>query len=203
MFAEITLSLATAGWAAAATATAAVLDRRLHTDETTGLGNRAALRRHARRHRAGQVGLLLIDLDKFKAINDTHGHDFGNDVLAAVGARLATVTEPGERAVRLHGDEFAVHLGRVPDQAHARRRADEIAAALAEPLEVRGQRITALGSVGLAVAPARTPLGDLLGAADRRMYRAKRSRRTCALPALPAPRPRRTRDFPPQPDHAA
>ncbi|WP_243789764.1 GGDEF domain-containing protein [Saccharopolyspora gloriosae] len=199
MFAEITLPLATAGWAAIATATAVTLHRRLHTDELTGIGNRSALRRHARRtRRAGLVGVLLIDLDRFKVINDTHGHDFGNEVLAAVAARLADNTAPGERAVRLHGDEFAVHLGRTT-RTHAVRRANEITAALAEPLDVRGHQITALGSLGLTVAAAGTPLGDLLGAADRRMYRAKHARR---MPAIRTGRPRRTRDLSP-PDHAA
>ncbi|GAA3364019.1 diguanylate cyclase domain-containing protein [Saccharopolyspora gregorii] len=203
MFAELALPLATAGWATAATAAAAFLGHRLHTDELTGIGNRAALRRHARRfRRSGLVGALLIDLDHFKAINDTHGHDFGNDVLAAVAARLAEHSAPGERAVRLHGDEFAVHLGRVTSRAAARRRADDIARALAEPLEVRGSRLTALGSVGFAIAEAGAPLSDLLGAADRRMYRAK-AKRTRRIPALTAPRSRRVRDLPPGPDHAA
>ncbi|GAA3365171.1 GGDEF domain-containing protein [Saccharopolyspora gregorii] len=203
MFAEITLPLATAGWAAIATATAATLHRRLHTDELTGIGNRAALRRHARRFRRSVlVGVLLIDLDRFKAINDTHGHDFGNDVLTAVAARLAEHTKPGERVVRLHGDEFAVHLGRVASRAAAQHRAEQIAQAFAEPLEVRGRQITALGSVGLAVTEAGTSLADLLGVADRRMYRAK-AKHARRMPALPAPRPRRVRDFSPQPDHAA
>lgn len=170
MFAEISLPLATAGWAAIATVTAFTLHRRLHTDEMTGLGNRAALRRHARcTARSELVGVLLIDLDRFKVINDTYGHDFGNAVLAAVGTRLASTTEPGECPVRLHGDEFAVHLGSIRNRAHAQRRVDEIAAALGEPIDVRGRRITALGSVGLTVAAAETPLGELLGAADRRM----------------------------------
>ncbi|GAB2657090.1 hypothetical protein GCM10027271_14540 [Saccharopolyspora gloriosae] len=200
MFAELTLPLMTAGWAAAATTAAAFLDRRLHTDELTGIGNRAALRRHARRtRRSGLVGALLIDLDHFKAINDTHGHDFGNEVLAAVATRLAENTAPGERAVRLHGDEFAVHLGHIGSRAAAKRRADEIAQVLAEPLEVRGRRLTALGSVGLAVAEAGAPLGELLGAADRRMYRAKHAQRSAV--AL-AGRPRRVRDLTP-PDRTA
>ncbi|MCX2732512.1 GGDEF domain-containing protein [Saccharopolyspora sp. NFXS83] len=201
MFAELTLPLMTAGWATAATAAVAFLDRRLHTDELTGIGNRAALRRHSRRfRRCGLVGALLIDLDHFKAINDTHGHHFGNDVLTAVAARLAEHTAPGERAVRLHGDEFALHLGRVASRAAAQRRADEIAQVLAEPLEVGGYRLTVLGSVGLAVADAGASLSDLLGAADRRMYAAKHTRRSAVSLAG---RPRRVRDLPPQPDHAA
>ena len=200
MFAEFLLSLAAVGWAATASATAAVLDRRLHTDELTGLGNRAALQRRARRTCSGLVGVLLIDLDQFKTINDSHGHDFGNKVLAALGARFAAVCAPGEQPVRLHGDEFAVHLGRIPDRSHAQRRADEVTAALAEPLHVADQRLTALGSVGFATATASTPLGDLLGAADRHMYRSKHARRR--PPALRTARPRRVRDLPP-PDHAA
>lgn len=187
------LATATAGitgWTAT-TAELVRLDRRLHTDAMTGLGNRAALyRRHRRTRRSTHtVGLLLADLDRFKAINDTHGHGFGNRVLAAVGTRLADTTGPGELAVRLHGDEFAVWLGPTATE-DAETRADDIATALAAPLLVDGHRITAAGSVGLATAPGRTPLGDLLAAADRAMYAAKHTARITVLPTGQAIRAR-------------
>lgn len=184
MFAEISMLLGTAGWASAATAAAWRYRRQLHTDPLTGLGNRQALHRLARRERLTRslVGLCMVDLDQFKAINDTHGHDFGNKVLAAVGTQLATVTEPGEHAVRLHGDEFAIWLGPTPTSAAAEQRAEAISAALTEPIWVAGHRLTALGSVGLAIAPAHTPLTDLLGQADAHMYEVKANRRLTVLP---------------------
>ncbi len=184
MFAEISILLGTTGWASAATAAAWRYRRQLHTDPLTGLGNRQALHRVARRERFTRslVGLCMVDLDQFKAINDTHGHDFGNKVLAAVGTQLATVLEPGEHAVRLHGDEFAIWLGPTPTSAAAEQRAEAITTALAEPIWVDGHRLTALGSVGLAIAPARTPLTDLLGQADAHMYEVKANRRLTVLP---------------------
>lgn len=193
MLAELALTVTTAGWATATTAAAAVYRRRLHTDELTGLGNRTALHRRARRtaRSRGLVGVLMIDLDHFKALNDTHGHPFGNRVLAAVAARLEDSALPGELPVRLHGDEFALWLGTLIDPAHAERRADEIAEALAVPLWIDGHRLTALGSVGLAAAPARTPLPALLGQADQHMYEVKANRR---LTVLAAGTSRRTRD---------
>lgn len=203
MLSELSLALGTAGWATTATTTALVYRRRLHTDPLTGLGNRAALYQCARRNRLfSRVnvmrGLLMIDLDQFKAINDTHGHDFGNRVLAAVAARLVESTRRGELAVRLHGDEFAVWLGRTTP-AHAEARAGEVTEALSVPVWVDGHRLTALGSVGLAVAPTATPLDELLGQADAHMYAVKASRR---LDVLPTGRPRRARDLTP-PDLAA
>lgn len=184
MFAEIAQALTLTGWAITATAAALVYRRRVHTDSLTGLGNRTALHRTARRERCTRslVGLLMVDLDQFKAINDTHGHDFGNKVLSAIAAQLAAATRPGERAVRLHGDEFALWLGPLTSPAEAERRAAEVAAALAEPIWVDGHRLTALGSVGLAAAPASTPLADLLGHADAHMYEIKANRRLTVLP---------------------
>ncbi|MEU6263888.1 GGDEF domain-containing protein [Saccharopolyspora shandongensis] len=200
MLAELALTLTTAGWATTTAATV-MLDRRLHTDPLTRVGNRAALYRRARRHRRGLVGLLLIDLDQFKAINDTHGHDFGNKVLAAVATRLDDTTEPGELAVRLHGDEFALWLGRITSPERAEERAHQITEALSVPLWIDGQRLTALGSVGLAAAPAGTPLGELLGHADQHMYAVKANRRLTVLPTRsPA---RRRRDLTTPPDKAA
>lgn len=200
MFAEIAATVATLGWVSTASV-AAAYRRRVHTDPLTGLGNRAALCRRA--HRAGRhrglVGVLMVDLDQFKAINDTHGHDFGNKVLAAVGVRLADTATPDELAVRLHGDEFVLWLGRISNPTHAERRAAQLAEALAVPLWIDGHRITALGSVGLAVTPATTPLAELLGQADTHMYEVKANRRLTVLPTSP----RRPRDGATPPDLAA
>ena len=199
MLTEIALTVGTASWAGIATTAAGLYRRRLHTDPLTGLGNRTALYARTRRARRGLVGLVMIDLDAFKAINDTHGHDFGNKVLATVASHLAEATRPGELPVRLHGDEFAVWLGRQPHPGAAEQRADEIATALAEPHWVDGHRMCVLGSVGIALAPASTSTSDLLGQADEHMYQVKATHRVTVLNPGGATR---TRESTP-PDRAA
>lgn len=190
MLTELALTAGTAGWASLATTAAGLYRRRLHTDPLTGLGNRAALYTRARRDRRGLLGLVMIDLDAFKAINDTHGHDFGNKVLATVAARLAEVTRPGETAVRLHGDEFAVWLGRQPHPGAAEQRADDIATALAAPHWIDGHRLSVLGSVGLALGPASLSTSELLGQADEHMYQVKAAQRVTVLNPGGSSRPR-------------
>lgn len=151
--------------------------QRLRTDELTGLGNRAALIRAYRRlrPRSGLVGVLLLDLDGFKQVNDRHGHRTGDHLLRAVAAHLAAACLVGEVAVRLHGDEFAVLLGPTgPARATARR--DAITAALASTYRIDGLTVRATASVGVAVAPHSAGLGELLRQADLDMYAAKRVR---------------------------
>jgi diguanylate cyclase (GGDEF)-like protein len=188
------ISASTLG-AASAAGYAALLHHRLHTDATTGLANRAALRRlarHAARTRHGSVGLLLLDLDRFKQVNDTHGHATGTAVLVELAARLAETAEPGEVAIRLHGDEFALWLGPLPVGAAAARiaeqRAAEVATALAAPVHVDGQVLTITASIGAHTAPAhRVSLTGLLAGADTAMYAAKRAGRLVRLRPVPAP----------------
>lgn len=200
MFAELAWTLTATGWAAASTIAAAYFRRRLHTDQLTGLANRTALQRRARRSRhRGLIGVLLIDLDQFKTLNDTHGHDFGDTVLAAVGARLSDLAAPRELPVRLHGDEFALWLGTLTSPTRAEYRARQVSEALSVPLWIDGHRTTALGSVGLAVGPAGSPLTELLGQADQHMYQVKHARH---LTVLPTDRPNRSRNQTP-PDQAA
>lgn len=153
---------------------------RLHTDPLTGLANRDALTRAFRRaiRRSAAVGVLLLDLDEFKAINDRHGHDVGNHVLWHVATRLAVAAGPGALPVRLHGDEFAVLLPNLAfGQAGldaAQHRAAGIAAAISTPLDLPGHTPRITASVGAAVAPAHTAdLSLLLRVADQRMYATK------------------------------
>ena len=172
---SLALSAATAAWAAAATTAATVYHRRLHTDPLTRISNHAALHRRARRRIGGNglVGLVVADLDRFKAINDTYGHPFGDRVLAAVASRLRDLARPGELPARLHGDEFALWLGRLDDSEQAERRALDLSRALSTPLSIGNQRIIAGGSVGHAVARAGTPLEELVSEADAHLYLAK------------------------------
>jgi diguanylate cyclase (GGDEF)-like protein len=178
------------GWGAS-TGYALHLFHRLHTDPLTGLGNRAILdsiaRRAARSRHDGTVGLLLLDLDRFKTINDTHGHAVGNHVLRVLAARLTAIRRPGEFPIRLHGDEFALWLGFLPSGARGRqlaaRRAGEIQRVLAEPITVAGTRLTIAASIGAHTLPAAgAPLSALLAGADAAMYTAKRGGRLSSLP---------------------
>jgi diguanylate cyclase (GGDEF)-like protein len=123
--------------------------------------------------------LLLADLDEFKQINDTYGHDEGNIVLQHVAACLRTAAHPTELVARLHGDEFAVLLGAIPTGAPGRRvaalRREAFAAAVATPLGSARTDITVTATVGAAVLPGEAAtLSALLAAADRAMYTAKR-----------------------------
>jgi len=152
------------------------------TDELSGLGNRRALYRAAPQaisqlpDGAG-VGLLLLDLDRFKEINDSLGHHAGDTMLRQVGVRLRScVGERSEIVVRLGGDEFAVLLTGV-DAAAARDIALEVTSALAEPLPLDGIPVRIGVSIGIALQSAtEADLSSLLRQADVAMYHAKTHR---------------------------
>lgn len=160
------------------------LSRRLHTDRLTGMANRDQLTRTFRkacRRPGGTIGVLLLDLDRFKQINDAHGHDVGNQVLRHVAGQLRRACRDDELAVRLHGDEFAVLLGDLPGGAQAQqvaeRRATEFAAAVNKPMRSGEHVLTVTPSIGTAVAAVwHADLSALLRAADQRMYAAKPGR---------------------------
>jgi diguanylate cyclase (GGDEF)-like protein/PAS domain S-box-containing protein len=144
-------------------------------DALTGLANRALLHEElARLLGAGRrPSLLLLDLDEFKAVNDTAGHDLGDDVLVAVAGRLLDATRPGDLVSRLGGDEFAIVLHDDP-RAHAGVAvADRILHALRMPLVVQGRQVRCLGSIGVAAAEEHTTGAALLRDADTAMYVAK------------------------------
>lgn len=156
-------------------------------DRLTGLANRTALldrfeRAAARaRRRGNRVALLFIDLDGFKALNDTHGHHFGDDVLRLVSGRLVGVVREVDSIGRYGGDEFLVLLPDVTDVADARTVAAKLEAAVAVPMEVAGRTVTLTASVGMAVFPDDGESTDvLLAKADEAMYAAKRQRHLSA-----------------------
>jgi diguanylate cyclase (GGDEF)-like protein/PAS domain S-box-containing protein len=160
-------------------------------DSLTGLLNRkafgdfyeAACSRAVRLQ--SSVGLLYIDLDGFKEINDSFGHNVGDTVLVEAGRRLASCIRREETLARLGGDEFAVLVEGVVDHRQVIALADRILHALADPLEqLVGARIGA--SIGIAVSRDPASLEDadrvadtpaLLGEADQAMYAAKRNGR--------------------------
>ncbi|AWN37267.1 GGDEF domain-containing protein [Methylobacterium radiodurans] len=156
------------------------LDHAANHDPLTDLANRAAYRqafedRLARAARGeGELTTMLIDLDRFKAINDTHGHAAGDAVLVAVADRLRSVLGPDDVAARLGGDEFALLLFRERMGAEDARIAERIVRALAAPLDLAGRTVRVGGSVGFARFPGDgESLQDLQIAADVALYAAK------------------------------
>jgi diguanylate cyclase (GGDEF)-like protein len=156
------------------------------TDELTGLGNRRLLY-EAIDTRVGRIPvgealhLLLIDLDRFKEVNDSLGHAAGDEVLKTVAKRLAAATEPGDVLVRLGGDEFAVLLTRPGNRLGALESARHMAAGVAQPILVAGLSLQVGASIGIASAPIDSlDRTDLMRHADVAMYDAKRSRRGAA-----------------------
>jgi len=120
------------------------------------------------------VGLMIIDLDHFKQVNDTHGHHVGDEVLKAVAHCLKALTRYHDVAARLGGEEFAVVAPNM-DMDMLIRFAERIRRAIASMPVVSGNvqlRVTA--SVGLAIWDRKEPAGDLLARADKNLYQAKR-----------------------------
>jgi diguanylate cyclase (GGDEF)-like protein len=153
-------------------------------DTLTGLPNRELLFTHASdaladsRRTGTSVGLFLLDLDRFKEINDTLGHQLGDRLLQLVAGRLSATLRPGDTVARLGGDEFAVLLTEIPDAVTAMDVAQRTRSALTEAFELDTLTLELEASIGVACAPHH---GDdvelLLQRADVAMYVAK-DRRT-------------------------
>ena len=164
------------------------LEDRLHFqayhDPLTGLPNRALFLQRldaafARAGRHGTIALLYLDLDRFKLINDTLGHEAGDELLQTVARRLEGCIRPNDLVARLGGDEFTVLLDGVSTDAEATTVADRIIAAINQPVTLLGSReLVPSTSVGI-VRPSRaqTSGADLLRDADTALYRAKESGR--------------------------
>lgn len=130
--------------------------------------------------RAGSIIVMFLDLDRFKLVNDTYGHDMGDAVLTVVARRLqGVVPEPGMVA-RLGGDEFIIVIERPSDDLVPETIAGRIIAAVNEPIESGGQATQVGISIGVAEFPrdGQRPV-DLLRSADEAMYSAKRDGRNC------------------------
>lgn len=150
-------------------------------DALTGLPNRALLAerleralRHLERRDDYAFALLFIDLDRFKLINDSLGHEAGDEVLKEMARRLEGCLRPGDTTARLGGDEFTVILDGLQHQRDATRVADRVLAALGRPLTVAGREVVVSGSIGIAYGSRRHASADeILRDADLAMYRAK------------------------------
>jgi diguanylate cyclase (GGDEF)-like protein len=149
-------------------------------DQLTGLANRRlfidrldqALRLADRR--GGSTAVLFIDIDRFKLVNDSLGHQAGDRLLTEVAARLEAIVDGCGTAARIGGDEFTLLLEQIHDRAEARDVADRLAQAMAAPIQVAPSRtIVASLSVGVAVSQPGATGDDLLHDADLAMYEAK------------------------------
>ncbi|MFF5259154.1 putative bifunctional diguanylate cyclase/phosphodiesterase [Actinomadura viridis] len=124
-----------------------------------------------------RAGLFLLDLDRFKEVNDTLGHPTGDRLLQLVAHRLTHSVRPGDLVARLGGDEFAVLLPTIRDAAAAREVAARLRAALSEPVRLDGMTFDLEASVGIALFPDHAPDFELLlQRADVAMYNAKGGR---------------------------
>ena len=122
------------------------------------------------------VGVLFIDLDDFKTVNDSLGHQAGDELLTSVAERVKTCLRGDDMAARLGGDEFAVLLEDMATEADARRVAGRIVDALRAPLILQGQEVIAHASIGIATSTGpEQPADELLRNADVAMYMAKAS----------------------------
>jgi diguanylate cyclase (GGDEF)-like protein len=156
------------------------IDRMARFDALTGLANRVhfaeVLRKalgRAHSHQS-QCALMMIDLDKFKAVNDTLGHPIGDKLLKAVALRLNHLAGKHDLCARLGGDEFAIIVTDVRDAAAVDALGDNIVAALRTPFEIDGNLIRIGGSVGTAIGPRDGRSIDvLLRNADLALYRSK------------------------------
>ena len=160
------------------------LIRLAREDALTGLPNRlwlgealsGALART--REHGGMLALLFIDLDRFKHVNDTAGHQVGDDLLRAVARRMQSVLRPGDQAVRLGGDEFTVMMERLSSEQDASHAAERICAVLSEPFALAGSQYSISASVGISIYPrdgadADVDAEKMLNNADIAMYAAK------------------------------
>ncbi len=170
------------------------LERMAYTDSLTRLPNRSRFNEmldfHVRlnRHRHAPFAVFLMDLDRFKWVNDNLGHVTGDLLLAEVGQRLASVLrksdvlsrveEGGEPLARLGGDEFAALIPGVRDEHEAAVVAGKLVSALERPIEIEGRELQVGISIGIALSPHHgKEAGQLMRLADVAMYQAKHSGR--------------------------
>jgi diguanylate cyclase (GGDEF)-like protein len=175
--AEQAMLVAFAEHASLALMDAKTVDSMLHQalhDSLTGLPNRRLFLdrlEHALQRSSGTdaVAVLFLDLDRFKAVNDTLGHDAGDRLLVEVAGRLRGCVRPSDTIARLGGDEFAVLMEGLVTDRDAARLAERIAATVREPVMLDGREVLVTASAGIALGRGGDPLRD----ADTAMYRAK------------------------------
>ena len=154
------------------------LERKALYDSLTQLANRSLFHNrveHALQSRRPGVCVLLLDIDEFKAINDSHGHHAGDELLRAVADRLRGCLREGDTAARLGGDEFALLLDRSGGEIDAVTVAKRLLEDFEQRIDVAGERVRIHVSIGIAVgAPGKDAPDEMLRKADVALYEAKR-----------------------------
>ena len=158
------------------------LEREARYDELTGLPNRGLMRRsmHELMQQANQsnhpMAVMFIDLDGFKAVNDTYGHDAGDVLLIEQAQRMQDSVRQGDVVARLAGDEFVLLLPNFGTQQRLQEVAQRLIENICVPVDYQGQTLRVSASVGVAIFSPGSKISDdqLLGEADEAMYKAKR-----------------------------
>jgi diguanylate cyclase (GGDEF)-like protein/PAS domain S-box-containing protein len=165
------------------------LERRARTDELTNLLNRREAFDRIRdltsaNSRTGEkTAVLFCDLDKFKQVNDTHGHQAGDEVLGVVAARLRTgLRHADDVAARVGGDELMIVLHGVHDKADALAVAEKLRSTVAEPIVTRAGSLHITISIGVTLARPDETSEELIARADTAMYQAKQTGRNQVVP---------------------
>ena len=157
------------------------LKHRAFHDALTGLPNRSLFAREAAdaletaRAAGRTAGVLFVDLDDFKMVNDTMGHSVGDELLVEVAARLAAVVRQSDTAARLGGDEFALLIDDAADPDDVDAFAERIVAAFSEPFTLTEAKVLATATVGVATSADSGDVDELLSHADLALYAAKSS----------------------------
>ena len=150
-------------------------------DALTGLPNRVlfldrldqSIRRAQRHHPECCAAVLFLDLDRFKAVNDSLGHAIGDELLKAVARRLEAALRPNDSVARLSGDEFTLLLADVYDPHEATLIAERVLQSLHDPFLLDGREVLIGASIGIALATAQSVPEQVMRDADVAMYRAK------------------------------
>ena len=156
------------------------LDHLAHHDQLTGLPNRLYLAAHLpgaieQAKKEGRVlAVLFLDLDRFKHINDSRGHEVGDKLLKTVAQRIRSTVRAEDAVVRMGGDEFVVMLKDVKDTGQVNETAERINEALCAPMVLDGRTVVTTASIGVALFPRDgADMGELLRQSDTAMYQAK------------------------------